>query len=181
MPGGPPCTCTSLTAACPLHRASVLPPLRQEVSATRADFYLALPLQPDSQPSRGSSPTPGNGSTGNGSTAATDSSSSSLRRRRQLAGGSKRLEVGEDCEVQVVFPRLRPRLSLLRQVYQQLSPLLAHDLESLRAGVEAQPGAEQLAAMPAAVPLPQPVPPAPEEIEESEQSQQIEEQRLSQR
>lgn len=179
-PGAPPCTCTSPTAACPLHRASVHP--LQEVSATRADFYLALPLQPDSQPSRGSSPTPGNGSTGNGSTAAADSSSSSsLRRRRQLAGGSKRLEVGEDCEVQVVFPRLRPRLSLLRQVYQQLSPLLAHDLESLRAGAEAQPGAEQLAAMPAAVPLPQPVPPAPVEIEESEQSQQIEEQRLSQR
>ncbi len=155
----------------------------QEVSATRADFYLALPLQPDSPSSRNSSPTPGSKTAaGNGTavpgSAAGGAGSSSLRRRRQLAGGSKRLEA-EDCEVQVVFPRLRPRLSLLRQVYQQLSPLLAHDLEALRAGADAQPGAEQLAAVPAAVPLPQPVPAA--EVEESEQSMQIEEQRMQHR
>ncbi|PRW33909.1 phosphatidylinositol N-acetylglucosaminyltransferase subunit H [Chlorella sorokiniana] len=172
---------------CGLGGTSLFLPLRmlqgliihEEVSATRADFYLALPLQPDSQPSRGSSPAPANGSAA--AAAAGGDSSSSLRRRRQLAGGSKRLEVGEDCEVQVVFPRLRPRLSLLRQVYQQLSPVLAHDLEAFRTSAEAQPGAEQLAAVPAAVPLPQPVPPAPAEIEESELSQQIEEQRLQQR
>lgn len=148
------------------------------MSATRADFFLALPLRPDSQPSRGSSPTPGNAQPGDGNAngGGNGRESSSLRRRRQLAGGSKRLEA-EDVEVQVVFPRLRPRLSLLRQVYQQLSPLLAHDLEALRAGAAAQPGAEQLAA----VPLPQQGPDGHGERADSQQSVQIEEQRLRQR
>lgn len=136
------------------------------MTATRADFYLALPLRPDAQPSRGGSPTPGSGGSGS-----PDPADAGGLRRRRLVGNSKRLEA-EDCEVQVVFPRLRPRLSLLRQVYQQLSPLLANDLEALQAGAAGQPAAE------AAAPAQQQMTALQAEPAESEQSQQIEEQRL---
>ena len=155
-----------VTQALPLTHALLLP---QDVTATRADFYLALPLRPDAQPSRGSSPTPGGG--GGGPDPAGGASGGGGLRRRRLAGNSKRLEA-EDCEVQVVFPRLRPRLSLLRQVYQQLSPLLATDLEALRAGAAGQPAAAQ-----AAPGQQQMAAAAQAEPAESEQSQQIEEQR----
>lgn len=62
------------------------------------------------------------------------------------AGGGRRL-IADGGEVEVCFPRLRPRLNLLRQVYQQLQPLLTTDLEAVagdaqRAGSQ-RPGNEQ--------------------------------------
>lgn len=48
--------------------------------------------------------------------------------------------VAEGGEVEVVFPSLRPRLALLRQVYQQLQPLLECDL----AARQGEAGAREL-------------------------------------
>lgn len=140
--------------------ASLFPP-PQDVSATRADFYLALPLQPCGGPERssGADSSPNGSSTPSGG-AARQRHTAALKAGR---GGSKRLTAEGGCEVAVVFPRLRPRLSLLRQVYQQLSPLLAADLESLRHGAVGGPSDEDGEEPP----LPQP-PLREEEIEESE-------------
>ena len=130
----PPCrllhsTCTSTPPSPSSTRATQQ---LQEVSATRADFYLALSLRPDApRPlarSRSGSPA---------CDGAAASSSLQPRRRGSLVGGASKRLAGEGCEVEVVFPCLRPRLSLLRQVYQQLQPLLQADLETLQQGTEA--------------------------------------------
>ena len=118
------------------------------MTATRADFYLALTLRADASPehSRGGSPAGDGGSPGSG---AVRPSAGGVRRRGLSAalggsggGGTKRL-AAEGCEAEVVFPCLRPRLALLRQVYQQLQPLLQNDLDSLKPGAAAQQQAQQ--------------------------------------
>ena len=91
----------------------------QDVTPTRADFYLALVLRdPSPQPSRGASP---DGAAGAAPGSALRDGLRQRPQRRSLSGlgrsASKRLE-SEGCEVEVVFPCLRPRLSLLRQVRQ---------------------------------------------------------------
>lgn len=138
----------------------------QDVSTTRADFYLALPLRA-ADGERSSSVSPSGGRPADGGS----SSGAALRQRRHGGGGAARgastrcLAAEGGREVDVVFPSLRPRLSLLRQVYQQLSPLLAADLESLRQGGDVPGGG---GGAPADQGLPPLSPLREEEVEESE-------------
>ena len=100
----------------------------QEVTSTSATFYLGLLLKPDIQQEQQQH---GGSSQYGGSGGGPPSGAGGGRRRRRLSAGE-----GSGA-VEVVFPCLRPRLSLLRQVYQQLQPLLQADLDAAQAAVAA--------------------------------------------
>jgi hypothetical protein len=116
---------------CGLWSSSRFLPLRQlqgiiiheAVTPASVHFYIGLPLKEEAQP----------GSTGSGGGGSKRAPSS----RRLSGGGGRRLAGDDGGVVEVVFPSLRPRLALLRQVYQQLQPLLQADLEAVKGEVDA--------------------------------------------
>lgn len=103
-------------------RPALAPPA-QEVTATSVHFWLGLMLKKAAA----------DGGAGGGGGAEGAHASGGRGGRRLIADGG---------EVEVAFPRLRPRLNLLRQVYQQLQPLLSTDLEAVAGGAQ-QGGGQQ--------------------------------------
>lgn len=100
----------------------------QELTPTSVYFYIGLALKPQS-----------NGGAGNGSSGGHKGGDGGSGGRLIGAAG-RRIAGDEGGEVEVVFPSLRPRLALLRQVYQQLQPLLECDL----AARQGEAGAREL-------------------------------------
>lgn len=117
---------------CGLWSTSRFLPLRQlagiiiheAVTPASVHFYIGLPLKQQAQPGSGASSTAG---------CLKRAASSS----RLSGGGGRRLAGDDGGEVEVVFPSLRPRLALLRQVYQQLQPLLQADLDAVKGEADA--------------------------------------------
>ncbi|KAL4436745.1 hypothetical protein ABPG75_003884 [Micractinium tetrahymenae] len=109
--------------------------IHEEVTATSVHFWLGLMLKKAAA----------DGQAGSGA-----SDGEAARHPLSSSGGGRRL-IADGGEVEVAFPRLRPRLDLLRQVYQQLHPLLTTDLEAVagdasQAGSGQQAGQQQAAA-----------------------------------
>ena len=105
------------------------------MTSTSATFYLGLLLKPDIQQQQQQQEQQqqqhGGSSQYGGSGGGPPSGAGGGRRRRRLSAGE-----GSGA-VEVVFPCLRPRLSLLRQVYQQLQPLLQADMDAAQAAAAA--------------------------------------------
>lgn len=108
----------------------------QGVAPSSVYFYLGLTLKPGagSSPRRAGS-TDSDGANSGASNGGDGSSPSGGPQRRTSGGGgaSGGRQVAGEGDVVVVFPHLRPRLSLLRQAYQQLQPLLQYDMEAMAA------------------------------------------------
>ncbi|KAI3425997.1 hypothetical protein D9Q98_007965 [Chlorella vulgaris] len=102
--------------------------IHEEVTPASVHFYVGLTLKPE--PTNNNSSGDGS-STGSGSSIAPPLAWAGANKQisRRLSG--RRLAGDSGGEVEVIFPSLRPRLTLLRQVYQQLQPLLQADLELL--------------------------------------------------
>lgn len=117
-----------LTGCCqhrppPSHAARAVP--AQEVTSTSVHFWLGLMLK--------------KAAADGGAGAA--ASAEGLQHALSSTGGGRRL-IADGGEVEVAFPTLRPQLNLLRQVYQQLQPLLTTDLDAVAGGAQ-QAGSKQ--------------------------------------
>ncbi|KAL4423265.1 hypothetical protein ABPG77_004534 [Micractinium sp. CCAP 211/92] len=99
--------------------------IHEEVTSTSVHFWLGLMLK--------------KAAADGGAGAA--ASAEGLQHALSSTGGGRRL-IADGGEVEVAFPTLRPQLNLLRQVYQQLQPLLTTDLDAVAGGAQ-QAGSKQ--------------------------------------